>query len=388
MERASDRRYRQARDVPGSPADRLYGPARRLRLYPQNMHSGSGKRGRLAPGELAVLKQIRARAAQFSHGGLRLGIGDDCALLRVGRGEELAVTTDLSIAGRHFLLEWQTPESIGHRTLARGLSDLAAMGARPVAAFLSLGVPADLVQNAKGREPWPSKKPWIVRFLDGFFALADAFQTPLAGGDLAESPLVVADVVLVGAVRRGKALLRSGARPGDLLYVTGTLGGSAAGLTRLAKLADGDRKLQTGPPRIPAKLQSLLAPHLYPQPRIAQGLWLARRGVATAAIDLSDGFSTDLAHMCEESHVSAEVNAAALPVSSGATLEQALHGGEDYELLFTASPEALVPRRIGGVPVTRIGRILRTRKGRPQITLVTAEGTQTLAPQGWEHFSH
>jgi thiamine-monophosphate kinase len=132
----------------------------------------------------------------------------------------------------------------------------------------------------------------------------------------------------------------------------------------------------------------LLAPHLYPQPRIAQGLWLARRGVATAAIDLSDGFSTDLAHMCEESHVSAEVNAAALPVSSGATLEQALHGGEDYELLFTASPEALVPRRIGGVPVTRIGRILRTRKGRPQITLVTAEGTQTLAPQGWEHFSH
>ncbi|MGB6857524.1 MAG: AIR synthase related protein, partial [Terracidiphilus sp.] len=169
------------------------------------------------------MKQIRARAAQFSHGagygGLRLGIGDDCALLRVGRGEDLAVTTDLSISGRHFRLDWQTPESIGHRALARGLSDLTAMGARPFAAFLSLGLPGDLIQKVKGREPWPGGKTWIVRFLDGFFALADAFQTPLAGGDLAESPLAVADVVLVGAVRRGRALVRSGARPGDLLYV-------------------------------------------------------------------------------------------------------------------------------------------------------------------------
>ena len=327
------------------------------------MHSGSGKSGKVAPGELAVLKRIRARAVRLSHsgahGGLRLGIGDDCALLRVGRGEELAVTTDLSIAGRHFRLEWQTPESIGHRSLARGLSDLAAMGARPVAAFLSLGVPKELSQKAKGREPW------IARFLDGFFALADAFQTPLAGGDLAESPLVVADIVLVGAEPRGKALLRSGARPGDLLYVTGTLGGSAAGLARLAELA-ADRKVQSGPLRIPAKLQAVLAPHLSPQPRIAQGLWLARRGIATAAIDLSDGLSTDLAHLCEESSVAAEVDAAALPVHSGATLEQALHGGEDYELLFTAPPDARVPRRIAGVPITCVGRILRTRKGRPQ----------------------
>ncbi len=348
------------------------------------MHSGSGKSGKVAPGELAVLKRIRARAARPSHsgahGGLRLGIGDDCALVRVESGEELAVTTDLSIAGRHFRLEWQTPESIGRRTLARGLSDLAAMGARPVAAFLSLGLPADLIQKAKGREPW------IVRFLDGFFALADAFQTPLAGGDLAESLLLVADIVLVGAVLRGKALLRSGARPGDLLYVTGTLGGSAAGLARLAELA-ADRNVRLGPPRIPAKLQAVFAPHLSPQPRIAQGLWLARRGIATAAIDLSDGLSTDLAHLCEESSVAAEVDAAALPVYSGATLEQALHGGEDYELLFTAPQGARVPRQIAGVPVTCIGRILRTRKGRPQITLVTAEGTQTLAPHGWEHFS-
>ena len=366
--------------------------------YPilKNMHSGpkqphAGKAGELALGEVALLKQIRARAAQLSrgtaHGGLRLGIGDDCALLRLGAGEVLAMTTDLSISGRHFRLDWQTPESIGHRTLARGLSDLAAMGARPVAAFLSLGLPKELVQNAKGREPWPSKKNWFDRFFNGFFALANAFQTPLAGGDLAESPMAVADVVLVGAVRRGKALLRSGARPGDLLYVTGTLGGAAAGLARLAELAGGDRKGRSGPPRIPAKLQSLLAPLLSPQPRIAQGLWLAQHGLASAAIDLSDGLSTDLAHLCEESRVAAEVDAVALPVHSGATLEQALHGGEDYELLFAATPEARVPRSIAGVSVTCIGRIVRPRKDRPALALVTVNGTRPLAPRGWEHFS-
>jgi thiamine-monophosphate kinase len=304
------------------------------------------------------------------------------------------VTTDLSISGRHFQLDWQIPESIGHRTLARGLSDLAAMGARPVAAFLSLGVPKDLAQNQKQshKKNWPGKKTWIDRFFDGFFALASAFQTPLAGGDLAESPIAVADIVLVGAVRRGKALLRSGARPGDLIYVTGALGGAAAGLARLAQLAARAHAARpvskrVAPLRIPGNLQSLLAPHLYPQPRIAQGLWLARRGMATAAIDLSDGLSTDLAHLCEESHVAAEVDAVALPVHLGATLEQALHGGEDYELLFTASPEARVPRSIAGVPVTRIGRILRPRKGRPPVALVTADGTQTLTRQGWEHFS-
>jgi thiamine-monophosphate kinase len=139
----------------------------------------------------------------------------------------------------------------------------------------------------------------------------------------------------------------------------------------------------------------LLAPHFYPQPRIAQGLWLAQRGLASAAIDLSDGLSTDLAHLCEESHVAAEVDAAALPVHPGATLAQALHGGEDYELLFTAKPDARVPRRIAGIPVTRIGRILRPRKGRPQVTLVNLQAgaqartqdAQPLTPQGWEHFS-
>jgi thiamine-monophosphate kinase len=327
----------------------------------------SGKRS-----ELTLLARIRDRAAHFSkrNSSLRLGIGDDCALLRLSPGEELAVTTDLSVAGRHFQLHWHPAQAIGHRTLARGLSDLAAMGARPVAAFLSLGLPGGLTGS------------WLDQFLDGLFALAEAYSVPLAGGDLSESPIAVADIVLTGAVRRGKALLRSGAHPDDLLYVTGTLGGAAAALARLKRLA----KTTSGARSLPGRLERSLAPHLYPQPRVAQGLWLARKPLATAAIDLIDGLSTDLAHLCQESAVAAEIDADALPVDAAATLAEALHGGEDYELLFTAAPSARIPRSIAGVPVTRIGRILRVR-GRPQIALITARGSEPLRPHGWEHFS-
>jgi thiamine-monophosphate kinase len=222
-------------------------------------------------------------------------------------------------------------------------------------------------------------------FLNGLLSLAEAHQTPLAGGDLAESPLAVADIVLVGAVPRGKALLRSGARPGDLLYVTGALGGAANGLARLAEMAaaqSGSSRL----PRIPKRLETLLAPHLYPQPRIRQGLWLRRNGLATAALDLSDGLSTDLHHICEESGVGAEIDAASLPLHPGANLDQALHGGEDYELLFTAPAAARIPRSIAGVPITRIGRIMKLRRGQPTVTLLSLQGPQPLQPHGWEHF--
>jgi thiamine-monophosphate kinase len=220
----------------------------------------------------------------------------------------------------------------------------------------------------------------------------------------------VADIVLTGAVPHGKALLRSGARAGDLIYVTGMLGDSAAGLAQLKQLAQPKKPAslrnllsakrrpgaQPQPLRIPAELQEALAPHLYPEPRIAQGLFLMRHSKATAAIDLSDGLSTDLAHLCAESGVAAEIDAALLPIHAAATppaatpsasLAQALHGGEDYELLFTAPPSARVPRRIAGVPVTPIGRILRARTGSPPVTLLTASGPQPLAPRGWQHFS-
>jgi len=331
-------------------------------------------------GELALLQEIRARSSRASRGGLRLGIGDDCALLAPRTGEEIAVTTDLSIAGRHFRLDWHQPEAVGHRALARGLSDLAAMGARPVAAFLSLGLPRELTAAT---DP-AGVRSWVQRFLDGLLALAEVHKTPLAGGDLAESPLAVADIVLVGAVPKGRALLRSGARVGDQLYVTGTLGGAAAGLACLAGLAS---TANLKPPCIPKKLAATLAPHLYPQPRIAQGLWLQRRGLAFAALDVSDGLSTDLAHLCEESCVAAEVDAALLPIHPAATLDQALHGGEDYELLFTAPAAARLPRVLTGVSLTRIGHIVKPCKGQPAVILNTQQGPQPLEPRGWEHFS-
>lgn len=303
---------------------------------------------------------------------IRLGIGDDCALLRPARDEEIAITTDLSIESRHFRLDWHPPESVGHRTLARGLSDLAAMGARPVAAFLSLGIPARLTAaGSDGRR-------WVDRFLDGLMALAKEHEVPLAGGDLAESPVALADIVLMGAVPRGKALLRSGAKPGDRIFVMGRLGGSAAELAALG----------AEPGAFAGRTEAAEdAPHLYPQPRVAQGMWLRKNKIATAAMDLSDGLSTDLKHICDESHVAAEVDAARIPLGKGATLAMALHGGEDYELLFTARPSAKVPRRIAGVAVTEIGRIVRLRRGRPVVMLLTEDGAEALEARGWEHFA-
>jgi thiamine-monophosphate kinase len=311
--------------------------------------------------------------------GLVLGIGDDCAILRPPRGHEVLVTTDFSLEGRHFLRSLHPPESIGHRVLARGLSDLAAMGAKPLAAFLSLALPADLVTGRKGRA-------WLARFFAGFNALAQIHSVPLAGGDTSESPSnhILADIVLLGSAPAGRALRRSTAHAGDALYVTGSLGGSAAefaALQRRGRLSSARGAPQeTGPnPH----------PHLYPQPRIAVGHALLSRGLARACIDLSDGLSTDLSHLCQESRLGAEIHAEALPIHFLAAAAQdplglALHGGEDYELLFSAPPAAHIPRAVGGVRITRIGALTR----RKAITLLDAEGhRKPLAPAGWEHFT-
>ncbi len=327
------------------------------------------------PGELDILRAIRSRAARLPNSRVTLGIGDDCALLAPRSGEEIAVTTDMSIADRHFRLDWHPPESVGHRTLARGLSDLAAMGAQPVAAFLSLALPARLTRSRSRRTSW------LDRFLDGFLALAARHRVALAGGDLAQSPLPFADIVLTGILLRGGALLRSGARAGDRVCVTGSLGGAAG---ELAALAVRPRRFA----RFTSPSEALpdAHPHLYPNPRLEQGLLLRRRSLATAAIDISDGLSTELAHLAAASGVGIEVNAAQIPLSAGATLDQALHGGEDYELLFTAPPSARLPRSIQAVPVTVIGRVLAPRRSQPTITLVDGERRLPLTPRGWEHF--
>jgi thiamine-monophosphate kinase len=322
-------------------------------------------RPKAAAAERELIAGIRRRADQLlmgqrKSGILTLGIGDDCAVLRPRRAKEIVVTTDLSLENVHFRRDWHPPQSVGHRCLARGLSDLAAMGARPEAAFLSLALPSELTGA------------WMDGFFDGFMALAKRYRVPLAGGDMAKSPTVVADIVLLGSVARGKALLRSSARAGDLIYVTGALGGSAAELNAL------ERK----PGDFVGK-DKLGHPHLYPEPRLPAGRKLTR--LATAAIDLSDGLSTDLAHLCEESGLAAEIDADALPVDARATLEQALHGGEDYELLFTASPKTEVPSQLGGVLTHAIGRMKKRGKG-PQVEMDSGGKRTALAASGWEHF--
>ncbi len=295
-------------------------------------------------------------------GHVATAIGDDCAVLNLSPGEQVLVTTDFSLEGVHFIRAWHPPEAIGHRCLARGLSDIAAMGGEPVVAFLSLAMPPDLPQS------------WVDRFLQGFFGLAKRFRVPLAGGDTAQSPNgVLADIVVLGKVPQGRTLLRSGARPGDAIYVTGELGGSAATLAELRK-----RK-----PRAPKRMKGRVDPHFFPTPRIAIGRWLRESRLATAAIDVSDGFSTDLAHICEESHAGAVVYADSIPRAAAATLDLALHGGEDYELIFTARGRKPVPPRIAGVRVTCVGEIVKQRG----MWLVDHGGRRSpFKAFGWEHF--
>jgi thiamine-monophosphate kinase len=336
--------------------------------------------------ERDILRAVRARVARDSvrgsaNGGLRLGIGDDAAVLAVRRGEELVVTTDFSLEDVHFRGGWHAPEAVGHKCLARGLSDIAAMGARPVAAFVSLAVPREFTRG---------RRNWVDRFYDGLLTLAEQWSVPLAGGDLAQSPggaqaRGAADIVVVGAVERGRALLRSGAKAGDVIYVTGTLGGAAAELRALMRTNE-----QT-PAQPPARFRGVTEataehPHFFPEPRVGVGRALVRRRLATAAIDISDGLSVDLEHLCEESGLRAEVDAALLPLGRGAMLKDALHGGDDYELLFTAGPGARVPRGIAGVPVRRIGRMQRRKSGAPRMVLLDDGRARPLRAEGWQHF--
>jgi thiamine-monophosphate kinase len=330
-------------------------------------------------------ERIRSLAAlsagqRFPH--LILGIGDDAALLRAPVGHDLVVTTDLSLEGVHFRRDWHPAASAGHRCLARGLSDLAAMGAEPLAAFLSLALPTALAGK------------WADDFFSGLLALARQFRIPLAGGDLARSPgpHALADIVLTGCVPRGQALLRSTARAGDVLYVTGQLGGSAAELASLSKSSRA-----SGSKLAPPIANSGSHPHLYPQPRVASGIALRRLAQRhrkqVSCLDISDGLALDLSRLLEvgstaRTPLAAELDLAALPIAASASLAQALHGGEDYELLFAAPPSLKIPSRLAQTPVTAIGRIIKRKPRQPELTLLHPNGRrQPLQPQGWQYFA-
>ena len=330
--------------------------------------------------ELDLIEQIRRGFASSRSKAVALGIGDDCAILRPASGSEVLVTTDFTLEGRHFRRDLHSPESVGHRCLARGLSDLAAMGATPMTAFLSLALPPQLVSTARGRG-------WTTRFFKGLQNLANQHGITLAGGDTAQAPAdaILADIILLGSAPTGRSLRRSGARPGDALYVTGALGGAAAELSAMLAGRSGGLKIT----------KTAGHPQIFPEPRVAVGQALLRRKLATACIDISDGLSTDLAHLCRASGVIAEVEQAAIPIhllarklSPDEALKAALHGGEDYELLFAAPTSVRIPSQLAGVPITRIGQFSRKPAGRPLITLLEPNGSRaTLEPQGWEHFS-
>jgi thiamine-monophosphate kinase len=328
------------------------------------------------------------------HSSLVLGIGDDAAVFRQGAGRDTVVTADMLVEGVDFRLEagWASARDLGHKALAVSLSDVAAMGARPCFCLLSVGVPRAL---------------WLSGFVEEFYrgvgALAGLYGVRIIGGDTSRTPeRVVVDSVVLGEVRRGRALTRGGARAGDQIFVTGSLGGAAAGLGILESRRAGNRR--PGSRRAPSAPSSkvaltraergLVRRQTRPAPRVEWGALLGERGLATASIDLSDGLSSDLAHVCRESGVGARVEASLLPLdpllkSAGAggasALALALDGGEDFELLFTVSPRkaSKLPREVGGVPVTRVGEVTAERG---KVRLVGDGRARLLRPGGFEHF--
>jgi thiamine-monophosphate kinase len=303
--------------------------------------------------------------------GLRVGIGDDAAVLRPRSGAEWVVTTDAFLENVHFLRKIHPAKAVGYKALARATSDIAAMGARARYFFLTMGIP----DSCTG--------PWLDDFLGGMARAARHFGLILAGGDTTKYPVVVASLTVLGEVDRGRAILRSGAKPGDLLCVSGRLGEAELGL-RLIQRKLHKRKRWT----------RLAKKHFQPEPRLALGEWLAAHRCATSMIDTSDGLSTDLAHICKSSGVGAIVWAPKIPMVRIPPeiqllgldpLELALHGGEDYELLFTAPKKfsGHFPREVKDVPVTVIGEITREKK----IVLFGLNGKGTpLQPKGWDPF--
>ena len=342
--------------------------------------------------EFDFIRRLRAQTRSRQQSSrLSVGIGDDAAVIRQFSDRDFVLTTDLLVEGVDFHPHTTPPQLLGHKALAVSMSDIAAMGARPRWSLTSVGLPKEI---------------WDSSFKDDFFAgylgLADRYDVTLAGGDVSASRQIVIDSILVGEVTTGHAVLRSTAQPGDQIFVTGSLGGAAAGLKLIelgARLSergitptvregvDSDDESQA--------IDSLLLRQLSPQPRVGWGIVLGEEQLATSMIDISDGLSSDLHHLCDESAVGAVIDAASLPLDENVVqlcgrraldpLALALHGGEDFELLFTVAPEnaARLPKTVDDVPISRIGEV--TSQTAIRIQEKTREWD--LEPQGFRHFS-
>lgn len=329
-------------------------------------------------GEFGFIDRLRATYASGAGDGLVVSLGDDAAVLDVPSGQQLVVTTDLLLEGVHFRREWSDPYSIGWKAAAANLSDMAAMGADPTFAFVSLAMPAEETVET------------LERLYDGLTDCLGRYGARLAGGDTNQAPeTLTVNIALLGIVPAGHAWKRSGARVGDTLLVTGTLGDSAAGLALLKShgAAGADKKGR-----------GLLGSHRRPHPRVAAARALRPLNIVRAAMDISDGLAGDLPKLCAASEVGAQVNISDLPVSEAlqagaaetgrAALEIALFGGEDFELLLCLSPADVEAAQVAllptGTALTAIGRI--TREG---LTLVQPDGSEEAWPEadGWDHFA-
>jgi thiamine-monophosphate kinase len=301
-------------------------------------------------GESALIRTIRER---FQDSSLLVGIGDDAAVIQMPAGHSVIACSDLVVEGTHFIRDLHPPDSIGYKAVAVNVSDVGAMGGTPMHFLISLAVPEDL--------DWS----WIDGFLNGVESACRRFEVSLAGGDSSSARLIFVDVSMLGSVPAGSAVRRSGAQAGDGIYVTGTLGGSALGLELLKR---GDHA------------HPLVNRHLYPEPRQRVGAAVAN--LAHAMIDISDGLSTDLSHVLDESRVSARIYRNLVPGAAGAEDTHVLHGGEEYELLIVAPS---LPSRIDDIPLTRIGEIIDSVIDH-QIFVIDGSTESVLKPKGWQHF--
>lgn len=312
--------------------------------------------------EFEFLESIRGR---FSLG----KIGDDCAVLPKDSKTDMVITADMLVEDIDFRVKWTTPEFIGHKALAVSLSDIAAMGADPTWAMLSIGIP---------KRVWNTD--FIDRFYEGWHRLASEFGVELVGGDISRTPdKIVIDSVVAGEVEKGGAILRSTANPGDMIFVTNLLGGAAAGLAALEGGLPGG-----------AQLEKVVLKQLQPVPQIKWGKLLQKQHLASAMIDVSDGLSSDLAHLCRASGVGAEIYAEKIPVYAPSELpdrlgvdplDLALNGGEDFELLFTSDPKNLSTLKTGHF--LHIGEVTASEG---MIELITSSERAVLRPKGYSHF--
>jgi thiamine-monophosphate kinase len=337
------------------------------------------------PSESEIISRIRQRARATDQ--VLIGIGDDAAVLKRGGATDLIACCDLMVEGVHFRREWARAGLLGRKALAVTLSDVAAMGGAPKFAMVSLALPRSLSSD------------FIEELIEGIFKLADSSGVSIIGGDTSSSvDSLFIDTSVIGECATGRAVTRRGAQVGDRLYVTGALGASALGLSLLEQGLRLEDDWQSKPS---ARLnnsdaQEALLKHLAPEPRLKPGQAIGERGLATAMIDISDGLSTDLSRILDESNCGAIIQADAIPIASCLRsfamndseidpLRLALHGGEEYELLFSSSPEnrgriAELSNELGE-PITEIGRVIAGRG----LQLERKGALELLPPSGYEH---